>query len=95
VVKILIEDLLLNFVINLQSGDIYIFILISRLGRSTAHNISIMQQLQDNQCKLVILDIVLMMENSVSFREHADTNFIRYAPLLSILVPVLGSILGP
>jgi site-specific DNA recombinase len=42
---------------NLQSGDIYIFASISRLERSTAHNISIMQQLQDNQCKLVILDM--------------------------------------
>lgn len=42
---------------NLQNGDIYIFTSISRLGRSTAHNISIMQQLQDNQCKLVILDM--------------------------------------
>ncbi len=38
---------------NLQSGDIYIFTSISRLSRSIAHNISIMQQLQDNQCKLV------------------------------------------
>jgi site-specific DNA recombinase len=42
---------------NLHSGDIYIFTSISRLGRSTAHNIAIMQQLQDNECKLVILDM--------------------------------------
>jgi site-specific DNA recombinase len=42
---------------NLQSGDIYIFTSISRLGRLTTNNILIMQQLQDNYCKLVILDI--------------------------------------
>ncbi len=30
---------------NLKCGDIYIFTSISRLGRSIAHNISIMQQL--------------------------------------------------
>jgi site-specific DNA recombinase len=32
---------------NLQSGDIYIFLSISRLRRSIAHNISIMQQLEN------------------------------------------------
>ncbi len=42
---------------NLQSGDIYIFPSISRLSRLTAHNISILQQLQHKNCKLVILDM--------------------------------------
>jgi hypothetical protein len=37
----------------------------------------------------------LLPVDSPSRGEHADTDFIRYAPLLSFLVAVLGPILGP
>ena len=42
---------------NIQEGDIYIFPAISRLGRNTGDNISILQQLTKMKCKLIILDL--------------------------------------
>lgn len=42
---------------NLQSGDVYIFPNVSRLGRSTGDNISVLKQLTAAYCKLIILDL--------------------------------------
>ena len=42
---------------DLQYGDIYIFTSISRLGRSTKDNITVIEELHNKGCKLVILDL--------------------------------------